>query len=361
MCACRCGIKVHLKDGADPLHRGQPRPSGQSRRALRQGLGRHHAALFAGAADRRRCCASASAARASSARSGGTRRWRIATEWLGDIRASDPRKLAFFTGRDQSQALTGWWAQQFGTPNYAAHGGFCSVNMAAAGHLHDRRLVLGVRRARLGAHALFHDVRRRRGSRLATRSRSASASSRRAAPSSSRSIRSAPATRRSPTNGSASARAPTACSCWRWCTSCCAPARSIVDYLVRYTNAPWLVFENPGARRRRLVRARRRGPAAVLGSRARRGVPADATRSPTPSLQGRVRARRRPPRACRSSSCWPSATSIRATRRGGGRATGHARGDHPPHRRRAGAGGVRAAGRAGRCRGPIGPAGATSA
>ena len=29
--------------------------------------------------------------------------------------------------------LTGWWASQFGTPNYAAHGGFCSVNMAAAG------------------------------------------------------------------------------------------------------------------------------------------------------------------------------------------------------------------------------------
>src|SRR5262249_23459721 len=51
----------------------------------------------------------------------------------GKIRRTDPRKLAFFTGRDQSQALTGWWAQQFGTPNYAAHGGFCSVNMAAAG------------------------------------------------------------------------------------------------------------------------------------------------------------------------------------------------------------------------------------
>ncbi len=29
--------------------------------------------------------------------------------------------------------MTGWWAQQYGTPNYAAHGGFCSVNMAAAG------------------------------------------------------------------------------------------------------------------------------------------------------------------------------------------------------------------------------------
>ena len=31
------------------------------------------------------------------------------------------------------QALSGLWAQQFGTPNWAAHGGFCSVNMAVAG------------------------------------------------------------------------------------------------------------------------------------------------------------------------------------------------------------------------------------
>ena len=57
----------------------------------------------------------------------------LAVQWLGDVRKTDPRKLAFFTGRDQSQSLTGWWAMQFGTPNYAAHGGFCSVNMAAAG------------------------------------------------------------------------------------------------------------------------------------------------------------------------------------------------------------------------------------
>ncbi|MCB1629317.1 MAG: molybdopterin oxidoreductase family protein, partial [Xanthomonadales bacterium] len=55
------------------------------------------------------------------------------SERLGRIRAEDPNRLAFFTGRDQSQALTGWWAQAFGTINYAAHGGFCSVNMAAAG------------------------------------------------------------------------------------------------------------------------------------------------------------------------------------------------------------------------------------
>jgi hypothetical protein len=50
---------------------------------------------------------------------------------LGHIRATDPRKFALFTGRDQMQALTGLFARQFDTPNYAAHGGFCSVNMAA--------------------------------------------------------------------------------------------------------------------------------------------------------------------------------------------------------------------------------------
>ncbi|MFY9510450.1 MAG: molybdopterin oxidoreductase family protein, partial [Rubrivivax sp.] len=52
-------------------------------------------------------------------------------ERLGHIRATDPKRFAFFTGRDQMQALTGLFARQFGTPNYAAHGGFCSVNMAA--------------------------------------------------------------------------------------------------------------------------------------------------------------------------------------------------------------------------------------
>jgi anaerobic selenocysteine-containing dehydrogenase len=116
----------------DPLHPGQPRPSGQPGRALREGCERDHAALLAGAA------AQAAAAR------GRTRRgefreieWDealdIATSWLKPIRERNPDELAFFTGRDQSQALTGWWAQQFGTVNYAAHGGFCSVNMAAGG------------------------------------------------------------------------------------------------------------------------------------------------------------------------------------------------------------------------------------
>jgi anaerobic selenocysteine-containing dehydrogenase len=55
----------------------------------------------------------------------------ILEERLAKIRATDPKQFALFTGRDQMQALTGLFARQFGTPNYAAHGGFCSVNMAA--------------------------------------------------------------------------------------------------------------------------------------------------------------------------------------------------------------------------------------
>jgi anaerobic selenocysteine-containing dehydrogenase len=57
--------------------------------------------------------------------------FQVLSERLAKIRATDPKKFALFTGRDQMQALTGLFAKQFGTPNYAAHGGFCSVNMAA--------------------------------------------------------------------------------------------------------------------------------------------------------------------------------------------------------------------------------------
>lgn len=132
MCACRCGIRVHLKEGRvryidgnpkHPVNRGVICAKGSS------GIMQHY---------------SPARLRKPLLRVGerGERKFReiewdealdIATKWLADIRARNPDELAFFTGRDQSQALTGWWAQQFGTLNYAAHGGFCSVNMAAAG------------------------------------------------------------------------------------------------------------------------------------------------------------------------------------------------------------------------------------
>ncbi len=132
MCACRCGIKVHLKDGRiryiegnrdHPVNRGVLCAKGSA------GLMNHYSPARLTAPLLRVGPRGAGAFKEI----GWDEAMAMATEWLGNIRASDPKRLAFFTGRDQSQALTGWWAAQFGTPNYAAHGGFCSVNMAAAG------------------------------------------------------------------------------------------------------------------------------------------------------------------------------------------------------------------------------------
>jgi anaerobic selenocysteine-containing dehydrogenase len=132
MCACRCGIKVHLRDGRiryiegnrdHPVNRGVLCAKGSAGIMNHSSPARLTTPLLRvgprGAGEFKEI--------------GWEEALAIAVEWLGNIRRTDPRKLAFFTGRDQSQALTGWWAQQFGTPNYAAHGGFCSVNMAAAG------------------------------------------------------------------------------------------------------------------------------------------------------------------------------------------------------------------------------------
>ncbi|MBS0456418.1 MAG: molybdopterin oxidoreductase family protein [Proteobacteria bacterium] len=132
MCACRCGIKVWLKDGAiryiqgnpaHPVNRGVLCAKGSSGIMQHYSPARLRKPLLRvgerGAGEFREIEWDEALA--------------LATQWLGDIRARDPDELAFFTGRDQSQALTGWWAQQFGTINYAAHGGFCSVNMAAGG------------------------------------------------------------------------------------------------------------------------------------------------------------------------------------------------------------------------------------
>ena len=134
MCACRCGIKVTVEDNKirfitgnrnHPINKGVLCAKGNAGVMKQESRAKLEAPLR---------------------RKPGTQRgagefeqisWDEAlsefTERLRKIRETDPKRLAFFTGRDQMQALTGLWATQYGTVNWAAHGGFCSVNMAAAG------------------------------------------------------------------------------------------------------------------------------------------------------------------------------------------------------------------------------------
>lgn len=132
MCACRCGIRVTLRDGevryiqgnpAHPLNKGVICAKGSS------GIMKQYSPARLTQPLKRKAGAERGAGEFEPIS------WEEAfstiEERLAHIRATDPKKFALFTGRDQMQALTGLFAKQFGTPNYAAHGGFCSVNMAA--------------------------------------------------------------------------------------------------------------------------------------------------------------------------------------------------------------------------------------
>ena len=147
------------------LHPGQPRASGQQGRAVRERFGRDHAALLAGAP------AQAAAAR------GRARRRRIQGDRMGrSARHRDalarrhpcnrpgqarvlhrPRPVA---GADQ---LVGA-AIRYGQLRRAWR--LLLGQHGRGRHVHARRLVLGIRRAGLGAFEVPADVRRRRGSRL---------------------------------------------------------------------------------------------------------------------------------------------------------------------------------------------------
>ncbi|MES9843162.1 MAG: sulfite dehydrogenase subunit SoeA [Candidatus Sedimenticola sp. PURPLELP] len=132
MCACRCGIRVTLRDGEvrhiegnpnHPLNEGAICAKGASGIMKQYSPGRITKPLLR----------KQGAERGESAfeEISWEKAFDMMEERLTKIRAEDPKKFALFTGRDQMQALTGMFAKQFGTPNYSAHGGFCSVNMAA--------------------------------------------------------------------------------------------------------------------------------------------------------------------------------------------------------------------------------------
>jgi len=131
MCACRCGIRVTLRDGEVRYIQGNPD------HPLNKGI-----ICAKGASGIMKQYSPARLTKPLKRKEGADRgdaqfeeiswdeAFQILEERLAHLRATDPKKFALFTGRDQMQALTGMFAKNFGTPNYAAHGGFCSVNMA---------------------------------------------------------------------------------------------------------------------------------------------------------------------------------------------------------------------------------------
>lgn len=132
MCACRCGINVTVEEGEvryiegnpkHPINKGVICAKGSS------GIMKQYSPARITKPLRRKQGAERGSSEFEEIS------WEEALDTiskrLAHIRETDPKRFALFTGRDQMQALTGLFAQQFGTPNYAAHGGFCSVNMAA--------------------------------------------------------------------------------------------------------------------------------------------------------------------------------------------------------------------------------------
>jgi anaerobic selenocysteine-containing dehydrogenase len=136
MCACRCGIRVHVEredarssvryiegNPQHPLNKGVICAKGAS------GIMKQNSPARLAHPLRRKAGAERGAGAFEPI--SWEEAFDVLEQRLARIRRTDPKRFALFTGRDQMQALTGLFARQFGTPNYAAHGGFCSVNMAA--------------------------------------------------------------------------------------------------------------------------------------------------------------------------------------------------------------------------------------
>lgn len=132
MCSCRCGIKVTIENGRVRYIQGNPaHPTNKGKICAKGSAGIMKQISPARITKPLLRKKEVERGDADFEEISWERAYDILTERLIKIRSTDPKKLAFFTGRDQMQALTSYFAKQFGTPNFAAHGGFCSVNMAA--------------------------------------------------------------------------------------------------------------------------------------------------------------------------------------------------------------------------------------
>ena len=153
MCACRCGIDVHLTSGKvtyiegnrdHPVNKGVLCGKGAS------GIRQVYAPSRLTAPLRRVGPRGSGAFEVIS--------WdealKTATNWMGPLRDTAPQKLAFFTGRDQSQSLTSYWAQAFGTPKLRGPWGLLFGKYGRGGDLHNRRGLLGIWPTRLGKHQI---------------------------------------------------------------------------------------------------------------------------------------------------------------------------------------------------------------
>ena len=118
MCACRCGIKVTLRDGEIRYIEGNPdHPHNEGVLCAKGASGimkQYSPARLTKPLLRKK-----NAERGESAfeEISWEAAFDIIQERLEHIRKTDPKKFALFTGRDQMQALTGMFAKQFGTPN----------------------------------------------------------------------------------------------------------------------------------------------------------------------------------------------------------------------------------------------------
>ncbi len=285
MCACRCGIRVHLKDGqlryiegnrAHPVNRGVLCAKGSA------GIMQQHSP----AKLRKPLKRVGERGRDQLVEIEWEEALELATSWLAPIRASDPRKLAFFTGRDQSQALTSFFASQFGTCNYAAHGGFCSVNMAAAGMYtiggsfwefgepdweRTRYLIL------FGL-AEDHDSNPIKLGLAACKANGAKILSLNPVRTGYSAIADEWLGIRPGTDG---------LFVMALCHELMRAGRVDLDYLCRYTNAPWLVIEAPGTAEDGLISRDPEGRPLALDRRSGRVVPM-VPGTVAPALQGRA-------------------------------------------------------------------------